>query len=83
MYSRKYTPQYEWLEVELKKVDRSKAPWLIVLVHSPWYNSNTYHYMEGETTRVAFESWFVKYKVDVLFAGHVHAYERSHDKSTT
>jgi len=33
--------------------------------------------MEGETMRVAFESWFVKYKVDVVFAGHVHAYERS------
>ncbi|KAJ4871666.1 Purple acid phosphatase 6 [Raphanus sativus] len=30
-------------------------------VHSPWYNSNNYHYME----------------VDLVLAGHVHAYERS------
>ncbi|KAL5557614.1 hypothetical protein UlMin_039850 [Ulmus minor] len=73
----KYTSQYQWLEQELKKVDRNKTPWLIVLVHSPWYNSNNYHYMEGESMRVQFESWFVKNKVDLVFAGHVHSYERS------
>ncbi|XP_021741807.1 bifunctional purple acid phosphatase 26-like isoform X2 [Chenopodium quinoa] len=74
----KYSPQYKWLEAELKKVDRKKTPWLIVIMHVPLYNSNTAHYMEGESMRPVVEQWFVDYKVDVVFAGHVHAYERSH-----
>ncbi len=76
-FSGKYTPQYKWLEEELPKVNRTETPWLIVLMHSPWYNSYNYHFLEGESMRVMFESWFVKYKVDAVFAGHVHAYERS------
>ncbi|RLM92017.1 hypothetical protein C2845_PM08G27220 [Panicum miliaceum] len=43
----KYTPQYKWLEAEFPKVNRSETPWLIVLMHAPWYNSYNYHYMEG------------------------------------
>ncbi|XP_027920027.1 bifunctional purple acid phosphatase 26-like isoform X1 [Vigna unguiculata] len=74
----KYTPQYMWFQEELKRVDREKTPWLIVLMHIPLYNSNGAHYMEGESMRSVFESWFIKYKVDVIFAGHVHAYERSY-----
>lgn len=73
----KYTPQWTWLKEELKRVDREKTPWLIVLMHVPLYNSNEAHYMEGESMRAVFESWFIHYKVDVIFAGHVHAYERS------
>ncbi|KAI4335663.1 hypothetical protein L6164_014291 [Bauhinia variegata] len=28
--------------------------------------------------RTVFESWFIHYKVDIVFAGHVHAYESSY-----
>ncbi|PWA61690.1 purple acid phosphatase [Artemisia annua] len=72
-----FTPQYQWLLEELPKVNRSKTSWLIVLIHSPWYNSISYHYMQGETRRVMFEPWFVEDKVDLVFAGHVYSYERS------
>lgn len=78
----KYTPQYDWLKQEFPKVNRSETPWLIVLVHSPWYNSNNYHYMEGETMRVMFESWVVENKVDLVLAGHVHSYERTVSSKT-
>eukprot|EP01018_Ginkgo_biloba_P012847 Gb_30479 [translate_table: standard] len=33
--------QYKWLRGELSGVDRSRIPWLIVLLHAPWYNTNT------------------------------------------
>ncbi|KAH0892138.1 hypothetical protein HID58_054567 [Brassica napus] len=72
----KYTPQYMWLEQEFPKVNKTETPWLIVLMHSTWYNSYDYHYMEGETMRAMYELWFIKNKVDVIFAGHVHG-ERS------
>lgn len=74
----KYTPQYKWLAKEFERVDRDKTPWLIVLMHVPIYNSNEAHFMEGESMRTVYESWFIKYKVDMIFAGHVHAYERSY-----
>ncbi|KAI8013782.1 Purple acid phosphatase 5 [Camellia lanceoleosa] len=61
----------------LPKINRYETPWVIVILHAPWYNSNHYHYMEGESMRVQFEPWFVQYKVDIVFAGHVHSYERS------
>lgn len=73
----KYTPQWIWLKKELKRVDREKTPWLIVLTHVPIYSSNEAHFMEGESMRAVFEKWFVRHRVDVVFAGHVHAYERS------
>ncbi|RLM99425.1 purple acid phosphatase 2-like [Panicum miliaceum] len=70
----KYTPQFKWLEAELQRVDCAVTPWLFISTHVPWYNSNNFHFMEGEPMRVQIE----KMAVDAVFAGHVHAYERSH-----
>ncbi|KAI3826115.1 hypothetical protein L1987_00158 [Smallanthus sonchifolius] len=70
--------QYRWLEPDLKKVDRSRMPWLVVLIHAPWYNSNYAH--QGEIQSVgmmeSMEGLLYKARVDIVFAGHVHAYER-------
>jgi acid phosphatase type 7 len=33
--------------------------------------------MEGETMRVQMEKFLVDASVDIVFAGHVHAYERT------
>ncbi|XP_041024967.1 purple acid phosphatase 22-like [Juglans microcarpa x Juglans regia] len=68
--------QYKWLEADLANVDRKKTPWIFVLLHAPWYNSNTAHQGEGESMRKAMEELLYKARVDVVFAGHVHAYER-------
>ncbi|KAK1429549.1 hypothetical protein QVD17_11760 [Tagetes erecta] len=70
--------QYNWLESDLKKVDRQRTPWLFALVHAPWYNSNKAHQGEKESThmRDAMEDLLYNARVDIVFAGHVHAYER-------
>lgn len=70
--------QYNWLVADLASVDRSVTPWLIVLLHAPWYNSNTAHQGEGEAMRQAMESVLYNGHVDAVFTGHVHAYERCH-----
>lgn len=71
--------QYKWLQADLAKVDRAKTPWLIAVLHAPWYNSNTAHQGEDESIDMmaAMEPLLYQYNVDILFAGHVHAYERN------
>ncbi|KAH7680635.1 Acid phosphatase protein [Dioscorea alata] len=68
--------QYKWLVSDLKKVNRERTPWLIVLLHAPWYNTNSAHQGEGESMRQSLESLLYAARVDLVFAGHVHAYER-------
>jgi hypothetical protein len=69
--------QMAWLKRDLAAVDRSRTPWLVVGMHAPWYNSNTAHQGEVEDMRRSMEGLLFSYGVDLVFAGHVHAYERS------
>ncbi|KAL5545876.1 hypothetical protein UlMin_005563 [Ulmus minor] len=70
--------QYTWLEGDLRKIDRERTPWTVVIVHAPWYNSNVAHQGERESVemKAAMEGLLYRSRVDVVFAGHVHAYER-------
>jgi len=72
--------QLAWLKADLAKVDRSRTPWLVGVLHAPWYNSNHAHQKEKEEKelRDAMESLLYEARMDFMFAGHVHAYERSH-----
>jgi len=72
------SPQYKWLQTDLKKVNRKNTPWIVVLIHAPWYNSNTAHQGESESVKMkaSMEDLLFQARVDVVFAGHVHAYER-------
>lgn len=35
--------QYAWLARDLAGVDRSQTPWVLAIMHAPWYNSNYAH----------------------------------------
>ena len=63
-----------WLEKDLAGVDRSITPWLIVLFHQPYVNSNTVHSIasEGISVQVVIEDLLYLHKVDLVISGHVH-----------
>lgn len=64
--------QLEWLEKEL---EASGSDWKIPFFHHPLYSSGGRHGSE-EDLRTQLEPLFVKYGVNVVFAGHEHFYER-------
>ncbi|KAE8690195.1 Purple acid phosphatase 15 [Hibiscus syriacus] len=69
--------QYAWLKEDLCKLDRTVTPWLVAAWHPPWYNSYSSHYQEIECMRQEMEQLLYRYGVDIVFSGHVHAYERT------
>lgn len=69
--------QYAWLAMDLASVNRSVTPWLVALWHPPWYNSYSSHYQEFECMRLQMEDLLFTYGVNIVFSGHVHAYERT------
>ncbi|TIB62885.1 hypothetical protein E3P77_03708 [Wallemia ichthyophaga] len=64
--------QLEWLEGELRNVNRGVTPWIIVCGHRPWYGT----YRGCPRCMEVFDPLFVKYGVDLVYYGHIHFYER-------
>ncbi len=74
--------QYKWLEAALAK---SKSKWKFVAHHHPPYSSDEDDFgnlWEGQSTRgdqrlQDMVKLYEKYKVDVVWTGHIHSYERT------
>ena len=64
--------QLDWFERELKD---TKSDWKMAYFHHPLYSSGKAHGSEVDL-RVLLEPLFIKYGMDVVFAGHEHFYER-------
>ena len=64
--------QLEWFERAIKD---SKSDWKMAYFHHPLYSSGAAHGSETDL-RAVLEPLFVKYGMDVVFAGHEHFYER-------
>ncbi|KAJ6691176.1 PURPLE ACID PHOSPHATASE [Salix koriyanagi] len=76
-YYDKSSDQYEWLEGDLDNVNRNVTPWLVAVWYPPWYSTFKAQYREAECMRVEMEDLLYEHGVDIVFNGHVHAYERS------
>jgi hypothetical protein len=64
--------QLKWLEEQLSG---SNSRWKIAYFHHPLYSSGGRHGSDADL-RALVEPLFVKYGMDVVFAGHEHFYER-------
>jgi 3',5'-cyclic AMP phosphodiesterase CpdA len=64
--------QVDWLN---EKLAADTAPWKIAFFHHPPYSSGAAHGSDTKLREII-EPIFLKYRVNVVFAGHEHFYER-------
>lgn len=74
-------PYVDWRDPELRLwlsgdlANAKKAAWRFVAFHHPGFNSSKAHFNEQQTRVLA--GLFEQGGVDIVFAGHVHNYQRS------
>jgi len=64
--------QYKWLDYYLGRTEKT---WKFVVVHEPLYSTGAHGIIEAEVK--ALEPLFLKHRVDLVFQGHDHNYERT------
>ncbi|MDQ2949855.1 MAG: metallophosphoesterase family protein, partial [Acidobacteriota bacterium] len=64
----------QWVEQDLEA--SKKARWKFVAFHHPGFSSSKTHFQEQQMRLMA--TIFERHKVDVVFAGHVHNYQRTY-----
>jgi len=70
--------QYKWLKHDLEHTfSRKRTPWLVVLMHTPFYNSNSGHQGEAKIMRDNMEDMLYENGANLIINGHVHSYERT------
>jgi hypothetical protein len=73
--------QLKWLENDLEKANNNRIniPWIILYGHRPMYDKILFDWPLNakKNFKKSFENIFIKYKIDIYFAGHIHAYERN------
>lgn len=71
--------QHQWIVEQLAKVDRTRTPWLIVVLHPPIYNTFSLHPndLQIKAAQDHLEPLIVKYRANLVFTGHIHAYSRT------
>lgn len=73
----KGSPQYIWLEADLRSVNRTRTPWLVVESHRPLYESEAYFDQAAVCVgmRYQIEDLLKENNVDLVLAGHYHMYQ--------
>eukprot|EP00743_Colponemidia_sp_Colp-15_P010146 GILK01011143.1.p1 GENE.GILK01011143.1~~GILK01011143.1.p1 ORF type:complete len:603 (-),score=67.55 GILK01011143.1:139-1947(-) len=76
----KGSEQYKFIQKDLKSVNRTVTPWLIVAGHRPMYSSiagNPGAQQVSGVIQDSLEELFHMYSVDAALWGHSHAFERT------
>jgi len=72
------SPQYEFLERDLKKASSNpNTKWIILGVHRPFYAASSSDYDENKGLAHQLEDLMKQYRVDIVQTGHMHCYERT------